>query len=315
MVRSNQKRTDEEKRNLKVDVTRIPEWKSEIESIRNRFNRFSLSQISSAACYVQEIHNKLYPSDSVNWERNAKPLDCWKSSLSVDSLMQMGEDSSLPSFLRYGIQERIVGKIRSTLKQTEQQLSEYRIKGATDSFWVSVFTSKVDTGTVRSTEQRKTEYLDLSREIPRVAEAIRILEEVRSESREYASRISKIRERLWLAAEKKGAVERFEAKHGRAFAKAAAADNMTRGRASSLKRLVDKTKDCPYCGSDLGLDAHLDHIYPVSKGGLSIVENLVWCCSACNTTKTDKGLMQFLKVRGFSVDLTLSKLHALGKHV
>ena len=90
---------------------------------------------------------------------------------------------------------------------------------------------------------------------------------------------------------------------------------MTRGRASSLKRLVDKTKDCPYCGSDLGLDAHLDHIYPVSKGGLSIVENLVWCCSACNTTKTDEGLMQFLKVRGFSVDLTLSKLHALGKHV
>jgi 5-methylcytosine-specific restriction endonuclease McrA len=178
-----------------------------------------------------------------------------------------------------------------------------------------MFTSKVDVDTVRRCEQQKAEYLAYSREISRIKDALQLLAEVRSESREYASRMSQIEGRLALAEEKRGAIERFEAKHGKAFAKAAAVDNQTRSRATSLKRLVKKTKDCPYCGGDLGIDPHLDHIYPVSKGGLSIVENLVWCCCACNAVKADKGLMQFLKERSLSIERTLSQLHSLGKHV
>jgi len=92
-------------------------------------------------------------------------------------------------------------------------------------------------------------------------------------------------------------------------------DNQTRGRAASIKCLVKKTKDCPYCGADLGADPHMDHIYPVSKGGLSIIENLVWCCSSCNSLKADKGLVQFLKVRGVHIEQVISRLHSLGKHV
>ena len=59
-----------------------------------------------------------------------------------------------------------------------------------------------------------------------------MLDEVRSESREFANRVSKIKERLWLAEEKMDAIERFEAKHGRVFGKASAVDNKTR---TSLK--------------------------------------------------------------------------------
>lgn len=315
MARSTCKRTEEEKRNLKVDLSRIPEWESEIESIRSRFRRFSLPKISSAASLVHEMRKKLYIGRHSDRERDAEALENWKRSLSIDSLIRMSDDYSAPTFLRSGVEENIIDKIRSTLEQTERQLAEYRTRGVTDSFWVSVFTSKVDSDTVKRFEQQKTDYLALSREIPRVAEAIRLLDEVRSESREFANRVSKIKERLWLAEEKMDAIERFEAKHGRVFGKASAVDNKTRERASSLKRLVKKTKDCPYCGSELGVDPHLDHIYPVSKGGLSVIENLVWCCSACNTVKSDKGLMQFLKERGFSIDRALSRLHALGRHV
>ncbi|MBS0151006.1 MAG: HNH endonuclease [Nitrospira sp.] len=120
---------------------------------------------------------------------------------------------------------------------------------------------------------------------------------------------------MFLAKEKQAAIERFETKHGKAFAKAAAADGQTRMRATSLKRLVKKTPDCPYCGAVLGTDPHLDHIYPLAKGGLSIVINLVWCCSACNSLKADNGLVQFLMERGLPIEPVLSRLHSLGKHI
>ena len=116
-------------------------------------------------------------------------------------------------------------------------------------------------------------------------------------------------------AQKKADIMRFETQHENTFAKAAAADNHTRRRAKSIKPQVEKTSDCPYCGCDLGATPHLDHIYPVSKGGLSIVENLVWCCAKCNSIKTNIGLTQFLRIQGLPIEPILSRLHSLGKHV
>lgn len=313
MARYIHRRTEEEKRNLKVDLKRIPEWESQIESIRAHFKKFSLSKISSAASVIHEIRGKLYIGNSYDRERDTKKLERWKTGLSIDSLIRISSDYSAPSFLLE--KQSIVEKIRTELVGAERQLAESRARGVTDSFLVSIFTSKVDKDTIERLQTRKDYYLALSREIPKIAEASRLLDEVHSESLRFAKDVSKIQERLWLAEEKKEAIERFEAKYGKVFAKAAAADNKTRARASNLKRLVKKTKDCPYCGSDLGDNPHLDHIYPVSKGGLSISENLVWCCSTCNAIKTDKGLMQFLKERRLSIDRTLARLHDLGKHV
>jgi len=41
-------------------------------------------------------------------------------------------------------------------------------------------------------------------------------------------------------------------------------------------------KTCYYCG-ELGLT--VDHLLPISLGGLSSMENLVCCCDACNQEK------------------------------
>jgi 5-methylcytosine-specific restriction endonuclease McrA len=41
---------------------------------------------------------------------------------------------------------------------------------------------------------------------------------------------------------------------------------------------------CIYCG---GPSEHLDHIYPLSKGGLHCVSNLAPACAPCNLTKRD----------------------------
>ncbi len=308
--------TEEQKRNLKVDVKRIPEWQEEIRSIRALFRKYDPQKVAGAATLIQEMQEKLHLRDVFrSTEDERKSLEQWKQNLTTDRLAGLVADYSAPHFVRDRVDKDIVGIIRTTLQQTEQKLAEIQSKGVTNSIWGSVFTSKVDVGTLNYWKSQREQYLVYARAIPRIQEALRLLDQVRNESKQYAGRVAKIQERLDLAEQKQEAIERFEEKHGKSFAKAAAVDKQTRSRANSLKRLVKKTKHCPYCGGDLGSDPHLDHIYPVSKGGLSIMENLVWCCSQCNAVKTDKGLMQFLRERHLPIEKTLDQLHALGKHV
>ena len=312
--RSPRKRTDEEQMKLKVDLRLVPEWEAELKSMTESFHnrlQISLSKISSAANLIHEMLRKTDTdlSRTVDWECEQQKLEQWKDSLTADNLLFFDT-------LNYEQRGRsMVGKIRASLKEAEDTLVRIKASGVTDSRWVSFFTGKWDVETVQSWETARAKYLALSREIPRIENAIRILEEAVSLSRDYATRTSPLRDQLSLAEEKRAAIERFEAKHGKALAKAATADKKTRKRVTSLKSLVKKTNDCPYCGGDLGVDPHLDHIYPVAKGGLSIVENLVWCCSTCNILKSDKGLMQFLKDQCFPIEQTLARLHSLNKHV
>jgi 5-methylcytosine-specific restriction endonuclease McrA len=47
---------------------------------------------------------------------------------------------------------------------------------------------------------------------------------------------------------------------------------------------------CKYCGrcADDGVKLHIDHIIPVSKGGLTIEDNLQTLCQDCNMGKSDR---------------------------
>lgn len=43
---------------------------------------------------------------------------------------------------------------------------------------------------------------------------------------------------------------------------------------------------CHYCGKDVGVNAlTMDHLLPLSRGGLSSKTNIVPCCKECNTLK------------------------------
>lgn len=46
---------------------------------------------------------------------------------------------------------------------------------------------------------------------------------------------------------------------------------------------------CYYCDIELDFDiprfVHIDHKIPISKGGLNVINNIVWCCSNCNLKK------------------------------
>ncbi len=77
-----------------------------------------------------------------------------------------------------------------------------------------------------------------------------------------------------------------QASKQRQKAAAAAHFGKTRTLAKGVRKLIlDQVHIlpiCPYCGEALGDEPHADHIYPVSHGGLSTTENMVFICSTCN---------------------------------
>jgi 5-methylcytosine-specific restriction endonuclease McrA len=115
-------------------------------------------------------------------------------------------------------------------------------------------------------------------------------------------------------------IERIKnARGARARVRAAAAAHFdkTRELAATVKnQLRDQVATlpvCPYCGGELGVEPHADHIYPVSRGGLSTPENMVYCCAKCNGTKHDRTLREFLLSEGLVRDEVEERLHRLGK--
>src|SRR5262245_13822082 len=112
------------------------------------------------------------------------------------------------------------------------------------------------------------------------------------------------------------AIEQHARKRERnAQLRAAAAGNTKKQRqvGLSIKRQMSRSRDCPYCGSDLGGDPHCDHIYPISKGGRSTTRNMVWVCSGCNTKKRDLTLAAFIRDYQLHRDAIELRLQALGK--
>jgi len=64
---------------------------------------------------------------------------------------------------------------------------------------------------------------------------------------------------------------------------------------SALRKQLDIDPYCPYCGKKMIDEPHCDHIYPLSKGGLSIPKNMIFICSDCNQKKSGLTLNQFIK--------------------
>ena len=60
----------------------------------------------------------------------------------------------------------------------------------------------------------------------------------------------------------------------------------------SWKRLSDQVKNrdgsvCQYCGA-YAPGGGADHVVPLSRGGTDALDNLVWACRECNSSKGDK---------------------------
>ncbi len=103
----------------------------------------------------------------------------------------------------------------------------------------------------------------------------------------------------------------------RIAATAAAHLGKTREHADKIKPTLtgqtEFSQDCPYCGLPLSVSAHADHIYPVSRGGQSTVENMVLICDRCNNRKADMPLREFMNKYNLDRDRIEATLEKLGK--
>lgn len=102
--------------------------------------------------------------------------------------------------------------------------------------------------------------------------------------------------------------------------KASAAKNYkkTRTLASPVKSRINEQfkilDQCPYCFTKMDeKNAHADHIYPVSKGGLSTPKNMVFICANCNLSKGNKTLNQFIKENNLQRSTIEKNLDLLNK--
>lgn len=96
-------------------------------------------------------------------------------------------------------------------------------------------------------------------------------------------------------------------------AKAASVDGTARDLADAIKKKLDRQPGCPYCGEDLGPQPHADHIYPLSKGGHSVIANMVMVCAECNIKKGSMTLRAFAIKYGLNRAAIEHRLHELGK--
>ena len=59
-----------------------------------------------------------------------------------------------------------------------------------------------------------------------------------------------------------------------------------------------QTKICHWCEAKCPDDYHVDHYFPLSKGGKHEIENLVISCPTCNIKKNAKDPYEFAQERG-----------------
>lgn len=103
-------------------------------------------------------------------------------------------------------------------------------------------------------------------------------------------------------------------------AKAAALDGKNRRNQAELKQDLKpelaRYKRCAYCENPLKFqDSHIDHITPVSKGGLGTLSNTVLVCSKCNLKKKAKTLRRFCADAELNYDKVIARLEMVGKDV
>ena len=136
-----------------------------------------------------------------------------------------------------------------------------------------------------------------------------------SENSASIEQIGALRAKIYSLKKELESARQFERQHGNTLAITARAKSQTRSRVSDLQHLVQRTSDCPYCGGPLGGTPHLDHIHPVSCGGLSVLENLVWACQRCNGLKSNKTVLEFCEQSSLDFSTVIHRLRSQGKRV
>ncbi|NMH25302.1 HNH endonuclease [Flavobacterium solisilvae] len=122
----------------------------------------------------------------------------------------------------------------------------------------------------------------------------------------YENQINRYTEFLNKKLEKNSKIEQ-------AKAIAAKVTNDSRKLGDLIKNKLIKNDICPYCNNLIVGFYHADHIYPISKGGLSTERNMIYVCSDCNLKKSDLTLQKFIIKYNLDRNLIESNLQMFNK--
>lgn len=113
--------------------------------------------------------------------------------------------------------------------------------------------------------------------------------------------------------EKSVKLEKEKEKRERYKAIIAGYEGKSRKLAQLIKKQLNIFSRCPYCGNDIGNDPQADHIYPLSKGGQSTLENMLYICKSCNIKKQGLTLREFISKYNLDRAFIEQNLEKLGK--
>lgn len=324
MIRKvNAKPTIEKQMNLKVNPTLIPNWKQEIENAKNELKKLDWSKVQFAVNKVMEIKKRddfyrSYYSIS-RYEDHSKNDLKTLASLAEGKEIEWGyfESWNVKNILDLTIRdsENMIDNVYSKIEYYQKQIEIIMQLGTTKSRLISLVTKKKHLNELYEMKSNHAKWCAPQNVANDLLHVANFLSKTLFTVDEKCKTIDKLQKLIEKAHQKIEATRKFEKKHGKILAKAATVDNKTRNRINKMKLVVDKTSKCPYCNRVEMDNPHLDHIYPVSKGGLSILENLVWCCSSCNHLKSDKGLVEFLLENNYPMNDVFLRLRGMGKHV
>jgi len=92
--------------------------------------------------------------------------------------------------------------------------------------------------------------------------------------------------------------------------------NVGKSIMAKMKADIKAPYHCPYCKKKTPKNKiHVDHINPISNGGLSVERNLVPVCADCNLKKRDLSLRAFSKKNNLDFESICDTLESMGKFI
>ena len=152
--RSTHVRTEEEKRKLKVDLSKVPELEAELASIAENYLRFDFDQVADAVTLIQNVHimlsefkfdvDRICHYDKIVYKCQFQ--DYYKEDYLADfnnwknKWLAAGHSYYPPLTFEKG--QDFIESIQFYLKHNEEKLGRIKVNGVTDRFWVTCVTSK-----------------------------------------------------------------------------------------------------------------------------------------------------------------------------
>lgn len=300
---------------LDSEIKRISECEKRLDEIEVNFHKFKIQDVKNLESYlidegnaINQLYIRVGAYNSKIRQRIITDVKSWISKLDHKTLMRIKNTS----LIRKQVTSRDFNKAKWPISRLKDEIDKIKKDGWSD----SIFSFKLNKGQYNQLiAERQRSLTESEKNYSQVHKKyIDLLNDILDVADKYDNEIYKLDSEI-ISIKKKASERTSKEKLKSKLAKAARSDEKIRSESSTFRRNIKKTELCPYCSKSIGTKPHLDHIYPVSKGGLNLDENLVYCCNSCNSKKSDKSLRQFCIENQLNFLEVTDRLASMGKHI